>query len=80
MMSLNEIKRLISGGESSRVGYKSERERNIDFVKGINAFANGSGGYLLIGLEDDGTISGVRNPAKLEERIYNICSDCTPVK
>lgn len=77
MMALDEIKRLISGGESSRVEYKSERVKNADLAKGITAFANGNGGYLLIGIEDDGTISGVGNPAKLEERMYNVCSDST---
>ncbi|MBW1804413.1 MAG: putative DNA binding domain-containing protein [Deltaproteobacteria bacterium] len=69
--------RLIDNGESSRVEFKSEREKNVDFAKEITAFANGAGGYILVGVEDDGTISGVNNLAKLEERIYNICSDST---
>lgn len=77
MMTLDEITKLIDGGETLRVEYKSEQEKNVDFAKQITAFANGTGGYLLIGVEDDGTISGVKNPVKLEERIYNICSDST---
>jgi len=77
MMSLDEIMRLIDNGESSRVEFKSEREKNVDFAKEITAFANSAGGYILVGVEDDGTISGVNNLAKLEERIYNICSDST---
>ncbi len=76
-MTLDEIEKLIDGGETSRVEYKSEQEKNVDFAKQITAFANGIGGYLLIGVEDDGTISGVKSPVKLEERIYNICSDST---
>jgi len=44
-------------------------------AKEVAAFANGAGGYLLVGIEDDGTVSGVSNPLKFEEKIYNICSD-----
>ncbi len=77
MFTLDEVKIVIRDGESSRVEFKSEREKNVDFAKEITAFANVSGGYLLIGVEDDGKISGVKDPVKLEERVYNICSDST---
>jgi len=77
MLSSAKIKEIIKNGESSQVEFKSEKEKNIDFAKEITAFANGSGGYLLIGIEDDGTVSGVNNPIKFEEKIFNICSDST---
>lgn len=75
MFSTEEIRELIESGETSRVEFKSDREKNIDFAKEIAAFANGSGGYLLIGIEDDGTVSGVSKPLKFEEKIFNVCSD-----
>lgn len=75
MFSIEKIKKIIKNGETSRVEFKSDREKNIDFAKEIAAFANGSGGYLLAGIEDDGTVSGVSNPLKFEEKIYNVCSD-----
>jgi ATP-dependent DNA helicase RecG len=75
VLSTEEIRKIIEKGETGRVEFKSEREKNIDFAKEIAAFANGSGGYLLVGVEDDGTLSGVSNPLKFEEKIYNICSD-----
>jgi len=77
MLSADEVKKIIEKGETSRVEFKSEREKNIDFAKEITAFANGSGGYLLVGIEDDGTVSGVNNPLIFEEKIFNICSDST---
>jgi ATP-dependent DNA helicase RecG len=55
VFSTEEIRELIESGETRRVEFKSDREKNIDFAKEIAAFANGSGGYLLIGIEDDGT-------------------------
>lgn len=75
MLSTKEIREIIKKGETGRVEFKSDKEKNIDFAKEIAAFANGSGGYLLVGVEDDGTVSGVSNPSKFEEKIYNICSD-----
>jgi ATP-dependent DNA helicase RecG len=77
MISTDEIKKLIEQGETIRVEFKSEREKNIDFAKEITAFANGSGGYLLVGIEDDGTVSGITAPLKFEEKIFNVCSDST---
>ena len=75
MLSTEEIREIIKKGETGQVEFKSDREKNIDFGKEIAAFANGSGGYLLVGVEDDGTVSSVSNPLKFEEKIYNICSD-----
>jgi len=75
VFSTEEIRAIIEDGETRRIEFKSDREKNIDFAKEVSAFANGSGGYLLAGVEDDGTISGVKSPLKFEEKIYNICSD-----
>ena len=49
MLSTEEIREIIKKGETGRVEFKSEKEKNIDFAKEIAAFANGSGGYLLVG-------------------------------
>ena len=61
MLSTEEVKKTIGKGETSRVEFKSEREKNIDFAKEITAFANGSGGYLLVGIEDEYMI-GLMDP------------------
>lgn len=48
---------LISQGESETLKFKSEFVK--DAMETIGAFANGRGGTLLIGVQADGTISGV---------------------
>lgn len=48
---------LISQGESETLKFKSEFVK--DAMETIGAFANGKGGILLIGIQVDGTISGV---------------------
>ncbi len=72
MFSSNEIREIIKNGETSQVEFKSEREKNIDLAKEIAAFANGSGGYLLVGIEDDGTVSGVSNSLKFVEKTLKV--------
>ncbi len=55
MYTTEEVRAIIEDGETRRIEFKSDREKNIDFAKEVSAFANGSGGYLLAGVEDDGT-------------------------
>ena len=41
MLSIEEIREIIEKGETGRVEFKSDKEKNIDFAKEITAFANG---------------------------------------
>ena len=61
-----KIRKIIAKGETGQVEFKSEKEKNIDLAKEITAFANGAGGYLLVGVEDDGKVSGITNPFGVE--------------
>ena len=46
------IKALLSG-ESKNVEYKVSRpEKSIKYMKTVIAFSNGTGGYLVFGIED----------------------------
>jgi hypothetical protein len=57
---LSQLESIISAGEGPTTEFKSQMpEQAIRVMKSIAAFANGSGGVLLIGVEDDGTIIGV---------------------
>jgi ATP-dependent DNA helicase RecG len=67
----NILHQLISQSENSQVDIKSEAIRPEAVAKEITAFANYQGGILLIGVEDDGIISGVSKP-NMEEWIANI--------
>ena len=43
-----------------------------DIIKEIIAFANCEGGKLYIGVQDDGTVSGLDNPDETSLRISNM--------
>ncbi len=59
---------LISQGEHVRQDFKFAISDARKIARSISAFANNSGGHLLVGVKDNGTIAGVRN----DEDIYVI--------
>ena len=60
------IKALIELGENQRLDFKFEISDAKKMARTFSAFANASGGKLLIGVKDNGKISGIRS----EEEIY----------
>ncbi|MTI40720.1 AlbA family DNA-binding domain-containing protein [Fulvivirga lutimaris] len=66
-MTFQELKRLVSQGESETLEFKRKVAHPEKIIKEIVAFANTKGGKLLIGVSDDGTIPGVKFP---EDEIY----------
>ena len=60
MINLDSLQQLVDLGESLEREFKSDRVRlsDKDIVEEIVAMANTNGGILLIGVEDDGRISG----------------------
>lgn len=60
------LSRLIAEGEHEHQDFKYTISDARKIARSISAFANNSGGHLLIGVKDNGTIAGVRN----EEDIY----------
>mgnify|MGYP002853401355 CR=1 FL=1 len=58
--------RLISEGEHQQQDFKYRVEDAEKLARSVSAFANTDGGRLLIGVRDDGYLSGVRS----EEEIY----------
>lgn len=60
------LQSLISEGEHSQQDFKYKVEDAVKLARSVSAFANTDGGRLLIGVRDDGHISGVRS----EEEIY----------
>ena len=63
---------LISAGESKTLEFKRELPKYDQIAKTIVAFANTSGGRLLIGVDDNGTLLGIDESLilDLEDRIY----------
>ena len=58
--------RLISEGEHQQQDFKYKVTDAAKLARSVSAFANTDGGRLLIGVRDDGHLSGVRS----EEEIY----------
>jgi predicted HTH transcriptional regulator len=66
-MTLQEIKALASKGEGLKIEFKKKASYPEKIVKELIAFANTVGGELLIGVDDDGTVSGQRF---IEEEVF----------
>ena len=60
------IQSLINEGEHQQQDFKYRVSDAMKLAKSVSAFANTDGGRLLIGVRDDGHMSGVRD----EEEIY----------
>jgi predicted HTH transcriptional regulator len=67
--NLFEIRRLVLEGEGQQLEFKRKAAHPEKIVREFIAFANTDGGTLLIGVDDDGSIPGVKYP---EEEIHVI--------
>ena len=59
-MNKSELLELIANGENSGVEFKRDDLRPEQLAKEVVALANFQGGRILLGVEDDGTITGVQ--------------------
>ena len=69
-----ELLELINNGENSGVEFKRDDIDNRALAKELVALSNLSGGVVLLGVEDDGTVSGITRD-KLEEWVMTTCRD-----
>lgn len=60
-MTLNHLFQLIAKGESDTLDFKKTISSASKIAKTMSAFANHKGGRLLVGVNDNGTIIGVRS-------------------
>ncbi len=80
-MTKEEILKIVSQGESLTVEFKGEKKSPLsdhELYKAVVCLANGDGGLLLIGVEDEGRITGARprhgnltDPLRLKAAIFN---------
>ncbi len=73
-MRKTEFLEIIHNGENSGVEFKRDDIRPEQLAKEIVALANLKGGYILIGIEDDGTVSGIKRP-DIQEWVLNVFRD-----
>jgi ATP-dependent DNA helicase RecG len=73
----------IAGGETYEVEFKGEQRERLndsDLVEGVVCLANGTGGVLLVGVEDEGAVTGARprheagrtDPLRVQAMIANM--------
>lgn len=75
-MNRTELLELIGNGENSRVDFKRDDCRPERLAREMAAFLNLEGGFILLGVEDDGEISGLtRSVAAAEEWVMNIARE-----
>ena len=73
-MTHTELLEIIRNGENSGVEFKRDDIQNYDLARELVAFTNLDGGIVLLGVEDNGSISGITRP-KLEEWVMTSCRD-----
>jgi len=69
-MLKTELLEIIANGENSGVEFKRDDLRPEQLAKEVVAMANLNGGLVILGVEDDGTVSGIQRP-NLEEWVMD---------
>ncbi|WP_026210203.1 AlbA family DNA-binding domain-containing protein [Flexithrix dorotheae] len=78
-MTIQELRKLVSQGEGARLEFKRKATYPVKIMKEVVAFANQKGGKLLIGVDDDGTIVGLKDAVEEEFVLENaIKKHCKP--
>ena len=74
-MDRKEFEFILQEGEGYRIEFK-ESLSGLD--KEMCAFANASGGFIYLGVRDDGTVKGVKITNKLKSQVNDIAANCDP--
>lgn len=72
-MHPKKLIRLIEGGETTHIEFKRKTPSLEKIAKEITALANTSGGYLLIGVDDDRTLYGVESEKAEVDNVERAC-------
>lgn len=59
-MKRSDLLELVAGGENSGVEFKRDDVRPEQLAREVVALANFQGGRILLGVEDDGAVTGIR--------------------
>lgn len=73
-MLKTELLEVIANGENSGVEFKRDDIRTEQLAKEVVAMVNFQGGKLLLGVEDDGNITGIQRE-NLEEWVMHVMQD-----
>lgn len=71
-MTRAELIEIIRNGEDSGVEFKRDAVHADSLAREMSALLNFEGGVILLGVEDDGGVSGLRHRADAERRVMEI--------
>lgn len=81
---LIELKRLVSLGEGLHLEFKRKAAFPDKIARELIAFANTDGGTLLVGVDDDGSLAGVKYPEEellvIEKELQSHCRPPLPIQ
>jgi predicted HTH transcriptional regulator len=76
-MTLRELKQLVTLGEGVSLEFKRRVPRDSRIAKEVIALANTQGGRILVGVDDDGTITGLDDSSEQEFVLRRAIRRCT---
>ncbi len=78
-MNYRELKELIEEGENLQCEFKLKFSTEEKIAKEMIAFANTKGGYLIFGVDDDGSIMGVESEKEVADLVIQTAKEyCVP--
>ncbi len=80
---LSDLRKLVAQGEGLRLEFKRKASFPDKIARELVAFANTAGGTLLVGVDDDGSIPGVKYPEEellvIEKELEATCRPALPL-
>ena len=78
LRQVQELKKLVAQGEGATLEFKRKASFPEKIAREMIAFANTKGGIVLIGINDDGTIPGLKYPEGESHVIKEALNKCKP--
>jgi hypothetical protein len=75
---IRDLRKLVGQGEGEHLEFKAKANHPEKIARSLCAFANGSGGSLLLGVLDNGEIAGVRYPDEEAQAVIRLLRSCRP--
>ena len=72
---MSHVLRMIAEGEHQQQDFKTRIDDSRKIARTLVAFANADGGRLLVGVKDNGTVSGVR----VDEELHMVKRQRSPI-